>query len=268
MKNISLLVLLAPFLFACEQVIDVDLNESDPQVVIEARLEAGQHDFEVLISETTSYFSNETAVYRNDAQVRLLDNVGGMIEVPLESNGLYRTSVNAISGQTYTLEVSLNDKTYMASAEVPQEVVLDELEAEFREAFGPFDEGYQVFLRFADNGERRNYYRQIHAIDGVFELAGEDLQVTDDNLFDGSERARLPIFQRIFDPGVSITVVLQHIDKNSFDYLNSLADIIGEDGGPNGGSAAPGNPTTNWDGDILGYFGAIATDTLQIDLPE
>ena len=148
------------------------------------------------------------------------------------------------------------------------QVKLEELEAEFREAFGPFDEGYQIFLRFADDGNRRNYYRQIHAIDGIFELAGEDLQVTDDNLFDGSERARLPIFQRVFDPGVSMTVILQHIDKNSFDYLNSLADIIGEDGGPNGGSAAPGNPTTNWDGGVLGYFGAIATDTLQIDLPE
>ncbi|MEL6969396.1 MAG: DUF4249 domain-containing protein [Bacteroidota bacterium] len=264
MKNISLLVLLVPFLFACEQVIDVDLNESDPQVVIEARLEAGQHDFAVLISETTSYFSNEPAVYRNDAQVRLLDNSGAVIEIPLDNNGRYATSVNALSGQTYTLEVELDGNRYLASAEVPQQVDLIELESEFQEAFGPFDEGYRVFLRFADDPSRRNYYRQIHAIDGEYELAGEDLQVTDDNLFDGSERARVPIFQRIFDPGANLTVVLQHIDKNSFDYLNSLADVIGEDGG----TAAPGNPTTNWDGDVLGYFGAITTDTLQIDLPE
>ena len=268
MKNISILALLLTVLFSCEKVIEVDLNDSDPQVVIEARLEAGEHDFEVLISETTSYFSNEPVVYRNDAQVRLLDNTGGAIAVPLDDNGRYTTRVDAVSSQTYTLEVELGGNRYLASAEVPELVALQELEADYREAFGPFDEGYQVFLRFADDATQENYYRQIHAIDGEYELAGEDLQVTDDNLFNGSPQARLPIFQRIFDPGVELTVVFQHIDNSSFEYYNSLADIIGEDGGPNGGSAAPGNPVSNWDGEVLGFFGAFASDTLQIELPE
>ena len=269
LQPINLLLLLSVVLVcACEKVIDVDLNESDPQLVIEARLQQGQHDFEVLISQTANYFSDEAPTFRNDAQVRLLDNAGTSIDIPLINDGLYRANVEAVSGQTYTLEVTLGDTRYLANAEVPVPVELRELEAEFREGGGPIEEGYQIFLRFTDDPQRKNYYRQIHAIDGVYELAGEDLQVTDDNLFDGSENARLPIFQRAFDPGVTLTVILQHIDESSFEYLNALSDIIGDDGGPNSGSAAPGNPTGNWDGEILGYFGAFTADTLQIELPE
>lgn len=265
---ITLLISCSAVLFSCEKVIDVDLNESEPKLVIEAVLQAGPHDFTVLISETTSYFDSETAVLRDDAQVQLMDNAGLEVDIPLVSNGRYSLPVDAEVGRTYTLAVSIAGARYLASAEVPEKVTILELEYEFREGGGPIDEGYQLFSRFTDDPTRSNYYRNVHAINGVYQLAGEDLQVIDDNLFDGSERARLPIFQRSFDPGATVTLVLQHIDENSFEYLNSLADIIGEDGGPNSGSAAPGNPVSNWDGEILGYFGAFAADTLSVELPE
>ena len=253
---------------SCEKVIEVDLNEADPQLVIEAKLESGEHDFEVIISETSSYFVNEAPTYRDEAIVTLINGDGQEQDIPWQGNGRYHANVEAIPGEVYTLQVEVEGQLYQATAEVPTTVPLIELEAEFQESSSFFDAGYRIFSRFADDPGRANYYRVIHAVDGEYQLDGEDLQVSDDRLFDGSERARLPIFQRTFEPGATITLVLQHIDQSSFDYLNSLSDIIGDGQGPNSGSAAPGNPISNWSGDVLGYFGAYSADTLSIELPE
>lgn len=268
-KNGILLSLLFISLFSCEKVIDVDLNDTQPTLVIEGVLAAGQHNFTVNISETTSYFDNETPTFRNDAIVTLLDNNGQEFTIPLFENGAYQREITAEPGLTYTLQVTVDEITYIATATVPSIVPILELEIEYQEKTGFFDEGYRVFTRFSDDPVRRNFYRQIYAIDSIFQRGGEHLQVSDDELFDGSERARLNVFNEIFEKGTTITIILQHIDANSFEYLNSLADIVNtEGGGPNSASAAPGNPNTNWDSNILGYFGAIGSDTLSIDLPE
>ncbi len=263
-----LFAVIAMAISSCEKVIDVDLNEADSQLVIEAKLQAGVYDFQVIISETSSYFINEEPTYRDQATVTLINGEGQEQDIPWQGNGRYSTEIEANPGEGYTLQVALEGQLYQASAEVPAAVPLMELETEFQEASSFFDAGYRIFSRFADEPARANYYRVIHAVDGEYQLDGEDLQVSDDRLFDGSERARLPIFQRTFDPGATITVVLQHIDQSSFDYLNSLSNIIGDGEGPNSGSAAPGNPIGNWSGGVLGYFGAFSADTLIIELPE
>ncbi|MEL7221136.1 MAG: DUF4249 domain-containing protein [Bacteroidota bacterium] len=268
MKSPSFLIIcLCLFSFSCEKVIELDLEDSDRQIVIEAQLQAGNNQFTVLVSQSSNYFSNEAPVLISDAKVVLYDNSNSSINLPLLKAGEYGGEINAEAGMTYSLEVELDGQVYQANTTVPTPVLLNTLDTTFLEATAFFDEGYQVVSRFEDDPLTENYYRVLHAIDEVWQKDGTDLQVTNDRFFNGSENARLPVFNHIFSSGEIITVTLQHLDKVSFEYFNSLANIVGDGQGPNGGTAAPGNPPSNWSGDALGYFGAVAGDTRSILLP-
>ncbi len=58
-----------------------------------------------------------------------------------------------------------------------------------------------------------------------------------------------------------VHVELHSISKETYDYYNTLSDIIG---GNMEGSSAPANPTTNLNNGALGYFGAFAISSRTI----
>ncbi|MEM6265488.1 MAG: DUF4249 domain-containing protein, partial [Bacteroidota bacterium] len=258
---ISLLILAFGLtMMACEKVIDVDLNEADRQLVIEAQLEEGEHVFEVYVTETGPYFSAGEQPIIRDAVVRLTDDQGLDELIPVNDDGFYTATIRAQAGRTYTLMVEIQGEVYQATSFLPSQVVLEDLLPEFQEARGPIEEGYLLYFYYNDPPNVPNFYRAVHRINGVAQLTGEDLQVVNDNINDGSY-TRFPLFGQIFDPGDTVEVELIHFDEASYDYFSSLGDIIDTGGGPNSGSAAPANPVTNWRGpaDILGYFTAYSS---------
>ena len=256
-------LLLFSFFFSCEKVIEIDLDDQAPRLVIEASLIGGDHDFIVNISESTPYFEVGSPSYINDAKVVLKTEDGQEIALNFEGNGRYAKRVNALPNSWYTLEVTLGEITYQANSYLPAKIELEELVTVYQPSAGPREEGYQIFLRFFDPAGTANYYRVVHSINGVLQASGNDLQASADDLFDGAY-ARLPLFNKVFELGDTVLLELRHFDAASYDYFNSLSDIVSSDGGPNGGSAAPGNPNTNWSADILGYFSAYQPDTLSI----
>ena len=52
---------------SCTKVIDINLNEADPKIVIEAELISGTHDFTVKITKTTDFFNPGQPVTVADA---------------------------------------------------------------------------------------------------------------------------------------------------------------------------------------------------------
>ena len=260
-------LLLACALVSCEKVIEVDLEEADERLVIEAALRHGEQPFEVLISYTTPYFGDDPVMTVPDARVTLTADNGLNLEVPHAVNGSYRAIVDAEAGVNYTLTVELDGTEYSATSYLPEPVQLSQVY--YAEApDNAFSDGeYNVYLRYADPGDAENFYRVIHSINGVPQTGGEDLQLLNDNLNNGNE-ARIPIFGRFFDPGDVVDIELIHFDEASYDYFNSLADIVGSQQGPTGGTAAPGNPESNWSGNILGYFSAYSLDSMSVVLPE
>lgn len=248
---------------ACEKVIDIDLENSDPQLVIEANLIAPQNLIRVEISRSADYFDNSDPIKIENAEIVLVDAEAVNINVPHLNDGIYEISLDPVVGTTYELSVKVDGVTYTAKSTLKEKIEITEVIAEFEEANGPIDEGYNLSVRFMDPDEEENYYRLIHTLNGVEQKDGNDLIVIDDFLFDGG-LVRLRLFRKVFDLGDSLELELIHLDEAGFDYYNSLADIINtEGGGPNGGSAAPGNPNSNWSGNILGYFSAYHADQVS-----
>jgi len=266
MKNIFVpLLFLFPFLFlsSCEEVIELDLDESGIQTVIEANLKSGNHPFEVLITTSSSYYDNQLPQGITDATVTLLDDEGNQYNIPHLEGGKYVAPIDAQSGHTYTLQVSHQGTDYEAVSSVPQAIDLQEVYSEFSLATPFTEEGYVAYLRFEDPAGQKNYYRVLAYLNGVPQNGTNDLQVQEDNLFDGEE-ARLPLFQKIYSQGDTVGIELIHLDKTGYDYFNSLSDIISSGGGPGGATAAPGNPASNWTGGSLGYFNAYSSDLKTI----
>ena len=274
-KSIPVLALLATLsLVACEKVIEVDLNETSPQYVIEANLYDGTNQFQVRVSQTSSYFDSDPQPAITDAAVVLTDQNGVATTLAHDGSGYYSAPVTANAGESYTLEVVAGTETLVASSYLPLPVPLTDLIPEEAESggFGPggdddADTTYLIFCQFTDPITIDNYYRITYDINGEA-VDRNEIQVFSDASSNGN-LVEIPIQfgQKRFDAGDTISVHLIGLDKTAYDYYLGLSDIIASANGPGGGSAAPGNPINNWSGDALGHFSALSADTLMVVLP-
>lgn len=268
MKNLSfILPLLLIGLAACEKVIDIDLKNSEAQIVIEANLMAGQNEIVVNISRSTDFFVDEPIELIQDAEVLLTDQKGDSTWVPYVDQGQYTAEIMAEEDMEYTLTVFLEEEVYQAVSYLPKKVEITNASFEFQEASGPLEEGYIISFSFTDPGSSKEYYRIVTYQDAIFLNTPDDLQVLDDRLFNGGATT-LSLIRTPFDPGAQVTVELRIFDEHAYDYFNSLSGTLGAERGPRGGQAAPGNPNTNWGPGILGHFTAYSADSVTMQLPD
>ena len=266
-RNLLLILLVSTFLLGCEKVIEVDLDEEAPQLAIEAFLGAGEQDFVVRVSQSGNYFGADGPAGLDNASVLLTDETAAVDYVlASRGDGTFGILLNGQPTHRYRLTVDVNGETYTTTATIPTAVALAELETELGMTRPFEDEGFLIFTRFQDPADTPNFYRFLFARNDTLQLAGEDLRVLDDALFDGGY-ARVPLSRETFPSGTVVDVILWHLEEQGYNYLDALADIVGEGQGPMAATAAPGNPTNNWPEGVLGTFTTYNADTLRVEIP-
>ncbi|MEM7039216.1 MAG: DUF4249 family protein [Bacteroidota bacterium] len=252
-------------LSSCETVIDVDLNDANPQYVIESNLNVEEGIVSAKVSKTASYFANDQVELLDNATVTL--DVGGTVTTMNSiGNGTYQaTNIFPTAGANVQLNVEHDGNTFDAAINpVPEKVRLDSLYSLAGE--GPFSGGGNlVFVMFNDPGAVENFYRFRVWINDTLQGGGESLFTFDDETIDGT-LAEFPLFSFVFDPGDTVTIEMISIDEGILSYYESMADIVVFQGG--GSTAAPANPSTNVSNGALGYFNVYAADTMGIRIPE
>lgn len=273
MKNIKHFFLLIPaaILFSsCEDVIELDLEQVEPRLVVEANLSDLQEPFLVYLTETGDFYGDNTFLPRTAATVILSDETGNR-EILVEVNpGVYETStVQGIKGVTYTLEIQSEGVTYFATSRIPDQInSLDSLATSFEEESIFQEEGYFVTAYLQDVPNVANYYRYKVFVNNkvyVFNQDNDDDEVEDDNLYldqdKFSDGQYLDVsFPQKLNIGDSVKVELYHINKGSFDYYRTLTDAIGTAG------VAPSNPISNFGMQALGNFNAYAVEQKKIQV--
>lgn len=240
-------------LFACEKVIDIDLNEIDQRNVVEAVVMEGLGNNYVLLSKTSNYFSAAEYLLLSGATVSIKDDQGGEYLCTSLDSGLYSApSLIGTAGVTYTLMVLINGEEITASSKMPSRVEIDSVTTEFRKGFGP-DGFYTVNCYYNDPLTAGNYYKYDLFINGE---KLESIQLNDDQYSNGvSTYAQLFSFKQELKISDSLKVVMQSIDQKNHRYLSAIAE-----GGFGGGAeTVPGNPESNLNGNALGYFGAYSS---------
>ena len=127
-KNILIPFVLL-FLISCEKVIDIDLNQSNPQFVIEGNLSNVTGESKVKISKTLNFDETIFNPPISGALVTITDNKLNQIDTLTEkSAGIYfKTGLVGLEGHTYTMVVSIDNEIFTAVSTMPLSVNLDSL---------------------------------------------------------------------------------------------------------------------------------------------
>jgi hypothetical protein len=255
---LSLLTLL--LLFGCEKVIDVDLNEANPVVVIEGNLCLSKGAVDVKISKTGSYFGNEPLQNVTDANVFLEHHTGKRIAINETGPGEYnKKGILVQAGNEYKLFAEVEDVTYSAASTLNPPVEIDSLSYDYYDDVSFFETGYRAVLFFSDPPGKENYYRIKVYKNGSLQNKVNDLILFDDQGIEG-RFVEVRLRGQVFNLGDTARIELISIDENVFDYFSILREMART----NPGSPAPANPVSNFSNDALGYFSAWSHDSQTI----
>lgn len=261
-KNYILLLFVPMLIFSCEKVIDVDLNEANPAVVIEGNLNYEQGHLEVKITKTASYFGNDNMDKISNAKVIFKHHTGELIEINETSPGVYEDNhILVRPGNLYGLAVEIDGKEYTAESFLRESVPIDSVAYGYYQGNGFFDSGYRVKLYFSDPPDTDNYYRIKVYREGTLQNGVGDLIVFDDSAING-KMIEVTLRGQIFSEGDKAKVEMISLDKNAFEYFSGLRELINT----NPGSPAPANPISNFSNGALGYFSAWSSDSKFVDI--
>jgi len=255
-------------LISCEEVIDVELDNADPQIVAEGSIANGEFA-EVLLSYSSAYFTNESSATIDGAQISLFDLESGTQEVlASRGDGLYQGEV--ILGQEnhqYRLEIEFENQVYVATATMYPAVQIEKVELNEFAGGGPFggsgESGFVAITDFVSAGDDV-YYQFEYEISDATIPAGYFLSLAADS----GSTIRYANPQIVVPKGDTLQLSIKSIDEGTFNYLTGLNDLIGTGfGGGGGASSAPSNPPSNFEANILGYFGAFSISQLDTIAP-
>tara|TARA_B110000037_G_scaffold142260_1_gene160942 strand:- start:8395 stop:9282 length:888 start_codon:yes stop_codon:yes gene_type:complete len=255
------------FIISCTEVIDLEVTEAAPRLVIEASLDWNKgtmgNEQNIQLSTSTPYFDSNSIEIVTGATVVVTNmNNGTIFNFVDQNNGNYYTdSFIPIRNDTYKLEVLYNNETYLAE-EIMTPVA--DIEALFQSTENGFDdEVLEVNLRYIDPAGIDNYY--------LFRLQKEgallpDLRDMSDEFTDGNSTTLFfeliedeEINQEAFVAGDKAIIHFYGISKRYFNYIRLLI-AQNESGGPFSTIPVPlrGNCTnmTNEDNYAFGYFRA------------
>lgn len=263
-RIIAVLVLVAVSLAACKKVINVDLNNAAPQIVIEGEVMNVRGPFPVRITKTVNFSANNTYPPVTNADVYITDSTNGIVDHLSQANsdsGVYlaRGTVG-VSGHTYVLTVNVDGKQYRASSRMPKAVPFDSVT--FAMNFG-FDNKQEInaVVNFQDPPGLGNYYQFSETVNSRLI---PNIFVFEDRLSDG-RYIQQPLFNdsSYLKKDDTLTLTFNCVDKNIYNYFFTLANVTGNN---NFQTSTPANPVTNITGGALGYFSAHTTQKIKLQV--
>ncbi|WGF92623.1 DUF4249 domain-containing protein [Aequorivita marisscotiae] len=182
MKKLFIFIIFFGIFSSCEDVIEVELNEAPPRLVIEANcnknIDEEQVQATVRLTTTKPFFGNENTEIA-DAEVKIITEEGFIINLEYFNNGRYSATFPIEAEKEYTLEIVHQGETYSATEVLYNVSPLEFVEQRNDGGFTGEDIELKVF--FTDPADQRNFY----FFEGLSEK-GDVLDVYNDEFFDGN----------------------------------------------------------------------------------
>jgi hypothetical protein len=253
---LSIILLILFSVLSCTKVVNINLNDSAPRIIIEGGISDQPSSCYIRLSKTVNFDAPNTFPAVTGSVVTITDDLGNKSALTETSAGYYTApSFRGISGRTYTVSVTAEGKTYSANSKMDNPVAIDVISQDVinLNSFGGTGKLIFVKIQYMDPAGQSNFYRFIEIINNK---VSDAILIDNDVLRDGNTITQ-DIFRRDVSlrPGDNVTILLQTIDKNIFEYFSQLNQITENYGGQ---SATPANPTSNFNNGALGYFSAYA----------
>jgi len=255
-KHYIIAVLLLSVIFSCQEIIDLDLSQERPRVVIEGIIsdEAGAQ--KIKVSRSLNYYDAGTLPPIEDATVTVLDSADNLLQQFAYSSedSTYKSEADFVAeiGKTYSVEVQADGSLYRATGTILQNAQLDSLyalsEAEL-EALGQNVFGDGEFYLFVDGvlidpepNELQYFLLETFVNDTLRDSRGDVASSIFSSEFFGSEFNFLPV-PGSFNGEDSVRLKLYSLSEEVFQYYNEFINLLFNDGGVF--SPPPVNPQTN-----------------------
>lgn len=256
MKKLLYIFVISLALVSCTEVIDIDINASNPQLVVEGGIGLNE-PARIVLTRSISLDQSIEIPFEENADVVISDKEGNSEKLLEMSPGIYFSpTIKGVAGRTYNITINTAKETVTAQSTMPAQVRIDTMTVENSIYPGggrpvgnqpaPF---YEIRVKYTDPAPETNFYRFLVTVNGVVDSRNN---VYNDRLTNGNQvEAFLIVYNPELKTGDSITVEMQCIEKPVFEYFSSMGSAVGP-----GGSSSPANPYTNLQGAILGYFSA------------
>ncbi len=234
------------FLFtSCEDVVDVELPETEPQLIVDGllRVDKSQEfvDVRIKMRETSNFFEDNPPTQVESAVIAYgVPNAFGEFEDFAFSSlteeepgtGIYVPDPNfpsdqrirtesAQSGAVFALQVTHKEKTYYARTEYAPTVPIDDLQQGDDTLFN--EDEIEVIVTFTDPPLQNNYY--------VFDFGFGNFQVVEDQFFQGQQFQFSYFYDDNLGTGRDVSVSILGANQDFYDYMDLLVEQTMEDGG-------------------------------------
>lgn len=262
MKKLFLLVIFFGIFSSCEDVIDVELNDALPRLVVEANLnvwENGASQASVRLTTSAPFFNNGVP-FITDAIVTVNDENGTVYPFTYSNNGFYTANLVPQLNIEYTLSIIYKDETYTATETLYTVSPLEFVEQ--RDDGGFTGEDIELKAFFTDPVGERNFY----FFEGISER-GDVLDVYNDEFFDGNTIFGYYLVEDLA-PGDEVQFNIYGVSEAYYNFMFILLQQTSDQGGgpfETQPATVRGNIVnqTNPDNYPLGYFRVSEVSTLN-----
>ncbi|MEO9532266.1 MAG: DUF4249 domain-containing protein [Crocinitomicaceae bacterium] len=258
-------------LFSCTKEIDIDLDEGDRRLVIDAWFTTEEKVHEIRLSQTADYFSNEATPLVSGASVQI-DGGGELFSFTETAPGIYHSAptAHATMGTSYTLNVTYEGELYQATDYCDTVPSLDSL------ALYPIYNNqneltrYEFLIWTKELSGYGHYYvwrtlnNSVYIKDTLSEISIE----SDEYLGDGLEFESFPIESvRASDVNSGDTLKLEqhNISRQTYDAFIAILSETEWRGGIF--DSPPANIPSNVSNNGLGVFLVSSTDSREVIVP-
>lgn len=225
-----LLILISFAIFSCEEPIELDLNTSEPRLIIEASINwikgTNGNEQEIKLSLSAPYYNLETPP-ANNATVSIFDsNNNEYIFTEDGTTGVYKNNIFIpVLNAQYNLVINYKDEIYSGTETLKSVVPIDYVEQKNDGGFS--GEETEIKAYYTDPENEENYY--------FFEFknnftAYPTLEVYEDEFTNGNQ-----IFgfytEEDLTSGHIVTIKNHGISKAFYEYMFILLQQNNEDGG-------------------------------------
>ncbi len=279
MRRFAIFITVLAFMVACEDPIDLEIDEGPKRLVVEGTISDQEGPYLVKLTETTGYLDENRNPVINNATIVLIANSGERDTLEeLKSGHYYTTGIQGIVGESYHLEIALSDGSSYYSD--PDELLpvspIDSAYMLTRDrilggAALPPEEGAFPVVDYV-NPPTFDYILWKVFIDDVQERDG--VQVEDDALAqdDSAFVSGRPMYGEPIN--FSSTVKLQRwsLTEQAYEYYSTLVAQANNSGTPFDTPPAPiiGNLHNSTDSKeiVLGFFKASSVSEVEAIYPD
>lgn len=261
--KIIFLLFIISGLYSCEEVIQVDLEESEPKLVIEAsiiwRKNTSGNIQHIRLTTTAPYFDNQAPPAIGGSVAIFSENGTGFEFQEVEPGIFINKQFEPEFDKIYNLEIEYKGEIYRATETFIPVVPLENIEQTNSGGFS--GENIELKAYFTDPENIKNYYLV------KFFYVDLSLQIYDDKFTDGN-RTFAYFSNEDIASGEEVGFEIHGISRRFYEYLF----ILRSQAGTNSGGPFQTQPTTvrgniinstNPDNFSFGYFRLSETDFLN-----